>query len=189
MKTAVSLVIAGMFLLTGCSSSGLPISQDTEAASSNISYGKLINKKVHTEEWKNLKVDIYYLGIDKVGEEFAFAFPNAKPKDEIIAVRYEFINTSDKPINMYGLNIANAGFDNPKKPLGSVNYSSLSLHVKLGYDTLPKDWDGTTKWILQPNETKSVSFDWLVENNNYIMTYSWLLPFEKEYRVFAVTFK
>jgi hypothetical protein len=189
MKKLIAVVFASALLLTGCSSTNGADGTSEPTVSVNENYGKLLNKKVHTEEWDSVKVDIYYIAIDKIGKEYSFAYPDAKPTDEVIAVRYDFTNVSDKAIDIYGINIANAGFDKPEKPLGSVNYSNISLHVKLGYETFPEAWDGTTKWVLQPNETMSVSFDWLVENKDYIMTYSWLFPFEKDYRIFQVTFK
>lgn len=182
MKKLILLLLLPVLILTGCSSA-----KNNEAPTGN--YGKVINQLKDTETWKDkIEVKFYLLGVDKV-DSYMSGFNGAKKGQEIIAVRYELKNLSDKDINMTGFNFGNAGFDNPTKPVGTFNYSQNSLHEKLKFPTFPEEWSSTGKWILPAGKTLDVSFDWIVENKNYKMFYYWLMPFDSKYTSFDVTFK
>lgn len=185
MKKLLLFLLVPVLALTGCSNDVTPA--NTNSVSQE--YGKTLNQLKHTEVWTDkVELKVYLLGIDKA-DEFLDGFAGAKKGQEVIAVRYEMKNLTDKDIDLSGFPFGNAGFDNPSKPLGLLNYSPLSLHEKLDFQTFPDKWNETGKWILPAKETINVSLDWIVENKNYKMYYYWKMPFDKEYRQFEVTLK
>lgn len=186
---AVTLVLS-LSLLSACAPSTIEPTPTNGETSYAEYYGKKIDAKKGNAKWDGkVEVDVYILGIDKMTKEYEVGFAEVPKNAEVVAVRYEFKNISDKPINLFGLNLGNAGFDNPEKPLGSLNYSESSLHSKLGFASLPDDWSTSDKWILEPSEKQSISLDWIVENKDLVMLYSWLMPFEKDYKQFKVDLK
>jgi hypothetical protein len=185
MKKFLLLLILPVLILTGCTSGNVPSSGEDASKQ----YGKTLNQLKHTELWdNNVEAKVYLLGVDKI-DEYLDGFSNAKKGQEIVAVRYELKNLTNEDIDLTGFNFGNGGFDNPSKPLGTLNYSDVSLHQKLEFPTFPSAWAESGKWILPANGTISVSFDWIVENKNYKMYYYWKMPFDKEYRSFEVDLK
>jgi hypothetical protein len=178
-------VIASLLVLTGCTA---PV--ETKDDKGEVKTEVLLNINRHKEVWDDkVEVNFYLLGFGKVDEKSIAALDGIKLGTDVVAVRYEFTNLTDEPIDIYGLNIGNAGFNNNEKPVGTINFSETSLHSALGFKTIPADWDASGKWIIPAKGKADISLDWVVESKDYIMNYWWKMPFEKDTRQFSVSLK
>jgi hypothetical protein len=179
MKKILALLVMTL-MLAGCA----PVSGVNSDGS--VKYDTLLNVKRDTETWDGkINPNIYLLGFSKVDSAYKTANPSFPLGKDIVAVRYEITNISDKPISLAGLTLGNAGFSHPQIMLGKVNYNDSSLHYKLGFPSFPKVWN----WTLPAGQKVDMSLDWLVEGKDYKLYYWLKMPFDKNYKSFSVSLK
>lgn len=181
MKKLLALIASTMILLTGCTSQP---EIKTDPRDENI--------MVFEETLDNgIQLQIYRISEGTLTEEYQKGMSEAEIGDPIIAVKYVLTNKSKEPVDIKNVALWNGNFKNSQQGIGIFNYGELSLHTDLGYTTLPEEFVNSQEetWMLQPEQSATFAYDWLIQSEDLIMTYNIVFPNNQEFYTIEVDLK